>query len=54
MSPGHVEDMGNRGFMLEYSPAKLSRDMWGSLNLNIPATSRAAFNNQTPGNGFNA
>ena len=56
VTPGHIEDMGNRGFMLEHNPMKLSRDMWGYLNLNIPATSRdrASFNNATPGNGFDA
>jgi hypothetical protein len=56
VSPGHVEDMSNRGFMLEHNPVKLSRDIWGYLNLNVPANSkdRALFNNATAGNGFDA
>ena len=56
ITPGHVEDMGNRGFMTEFTLPKLSRDMWGYLNLNIPAVSkdRTLFNNANPGNGFDA
>ena len=30
VSPGHFDDMANRGFMMEHNPAKLSRDIWAT------------------------
>ena len=39
---------------MDHDPTKLSRDLWGHLNLAIPVQSgdRVAFDNAPPGNGF--
>ena len=46
----------NQGYCLDHDASKLSRDLWGYLNLNIPGTSRdrTAFDNAVGGNGLDA
>ena len=52
----HVEDVNNQGMCMDHSAGKLSRDLWGFMNLNIPGTSRDRnlFDGATGGNGFDA
>ena len=52
----HVEDLGNQGLCMDNSPGKLSRDLWGFLNLNIAGTSkdRSLFDGAVGGNGLDA
>ena len=48
--------MANQGYCLDHSPTKLSRDLWGYLNLSLAQSSRdrALFDNAVGGNGFDA
>ena len=52
----HVEDLINQGLCMDNSPGKLSRDLWGFLNLNISGTSkdRSLFDGAVGGNGLDA
>ena len=52
----HVEALGHSELCMDHLPMKLSRDLWGYLNLNIPPGSqdRSAFDGAVGGNGLDA
>ena len=52
----HVEALRDSGFCSDNEPSKLSRDLWGYLNLCLTGDKdkKDAFNNVDPGNGFEA
>ena len=56
VTPHHVQEIIDQGHCLDSDPHKLSRDLWGYLNLAIPPTSgdRVAFDNAAAGNGLDA
>jgi hypothetical protein len=56
ISTQHIEDLNNQGLCMDHTPGKLSRDLWGFLNLNVPAVSRnrTLFDGAVGGNGLDA
>ena len=56
ISQAHIEVVHQAGWCMDHSASKLSRDLWGYLNLNIPQTSkdRSLFDNAVGGNGLDA
>ena len=54
--PQHIEQYVSAGMCYDHHPTKLSRDLWGYLNSNIPQTSKDCpiLDNATGGNGLDA
>ena len=52
----HIQEVIQQGHCMDVDPHKLSWDLWGHLNLAIPATSgdRTAFDNVAAGNCLDA
>ena len=52
----HTSSMADSGQCMDHDQLKLSRDLWGHLNLVLPVTSadRTAFDLAPPGNGLDA
>ena len=49
-----MQALADVGTCSDVEPEKLSRDLWGYLNLCRAGSEKVAFDNVDPGNGFNA
>ena len=51
---GHIGWLSQSGFCADQEPHRLSRDLWGYLNLCLSGKQKLTFNNVPKGNGFEA
>jgi hypothetical protein len=54
ITEAHVDALRSTEYCSDHDPAKLSRDLWGYLNLCLTGNKKNAFNNVESGNGFEA
>ena len=50
----HIRALASSSLCLDVSPEKISRDLWGFLNLCLHGEQKVAFNNVAAGNGLDA
>ena len=54
ITEGHIGWLANSGVCSDHDPHRLSRDLWGNLNLSLVGKPKISFNNVPKGNGFEA
>ena len=54
ITDNHIAWLAASGFCSDHEPQRLSRDLWGYLNLCLTGKPKLAFNNVPKGNGFEA